>query len=477
MFRIFLFVFIFVSAHAQNIKNSVKKEKSLSPVQKTGATEEKIFRVYTESQFYISPKSYPDQGSTYVHIGGELKASKTYRYWFYDIQAQIQASLDNSKQHYLSIPKGNVGFQLQDIQFISKLDFIKVSVGRYKKKWSWIDHHWQMGLWNPQNLYDYFRPIDLGIIGSALTLNGDQWSFISFASGVFLPNQQPAVQNNLKGKIKSQSRWQTLPPSRLNMFNRTIDAYYWLEEPNRKNVLFQSSYLTRLFFGDFNDRWVSFCYGYKPINQIPFRVHSGLSIEDTSAKSFIHYHPLKHHLSAVESGLRLSSWTIYFGIVDERVKTVKLPENWIVPPVPNAVFASVSISRNLDITSLNHNTVRFSYLTSWFKGTNKSSLMEGDLESHPVSLDRFKMNEGFSVDWESTVLYKGRKKISSLFRYWYSVDQKGGWLSWNLSYYFNSKSWIYFECNILGTDDKDQNGFFKKYANNDRVSVGGQYEF
>ena len=434
------------------------------------------FKVYTDSRFYISPKSYPEQSKAYVNTGGGFYLNKTYQHWFYDIHTKMQISQDRSGQDYLSIPSFNIGFHIKDIHKISHLNFIAVSFGRYKKQWSWIDRYWNLGLWNPQNLYDYFHPFDLGITGSALTLKGDSWSLTNLVGGLFFPHQQPSMATNKKGEFQPQSRWHTPPSSSIWMFNQNIDAYYWMKKPYLQNVLLQSSYLTQLFFGDIEDRWVSASYAYKPINQIYFRVTSGFSIEKSSVNSFIHYHPLKHHLSSIESGFTLGSWKFYLGILDERVGVIHLPVNWIAPPVPNAIFASASTAKHFHSGFLKNQFIRLSYLTSWFRGIHNRTLIGGDLESM-IALDRFKMKEGFSLDWQAQFLYNKKQKLISLLQYWFSLDQRGGWLSWSLIYHFSPQTWMHFECNILGLESSSQDGFFGQYANNDRIAIGVRYGF
>ena len=493
MFR-FLFLMVLCSACFEGLskKKSLKnpQQRALSKKARPAAASspsldrEPFFKlspleVYIENHFYTSPPAFPKQASSYTNVVTDFQIEKSHRYWFYDAKLKAQASLDRSKEHYASIPSLNIGFQLKNVQLISKLDLISVSIGRYKKIWSWMDHDWQMGLFNPQNLYDRFRAEDLGIIGSALTLKGRYWSWTSLAGGVFLPNKEPPIdRRSEEGAFQSTSRWHVPPRSRVKLFNKTIDSYYWLKEPYRKNVLFQSSYLTQIFFGDRQEKWVSAVYAYKPLNQVHFRVRGGLSIEDASMQNEIHYHSLKHHLSLVEVGLKLGAWKIEFSVMDERVGKVNLPSNWLTPPVHSAIFTSIAASRKINLTPFSQNEVRASYLTSFFRSIEGHPLLGGDIES-TIALDRFKLKEGFSVQWRSSLFQKKKKKLLSFLTYWYSLDQKGGWLKWRVDYLFNSKIGMHLELNIIGADD-DKNhwaGFFAKYLNNDRLSIGGRYAF
>ena len=434
------------------------------------------FSVFMNSHFYISPKTYPQQGDTYVSAGARADIEKEYRYWFYDLSAAGQLALDKSDEHYFSLPSANIGYQLKGIGSFLNLNAIQVSLGRYNKSWSWMNDHWLLGLWNPQNLYDYFNPFNLGIVGSAVTLEGQGWSFTNFVGGVYFPHQQTSVIGNNAGRFESASRWARPPRDSVFMFNKDIDSYYWMEKPYLKNVLFQNSYLAYLLIGNLDNKWITVSFADKPLNQVYYRSRSGLSISDSSLKSFIHYQTLRHKLVSLELGAARDGWRAYFGAAAERIDPVNLPAVWLTPAIPNPFFASVSFSKEIKIPSMIVHFLGVSYLTSRIRGINNRTLIGGDLES-VMSLERFRMTEGFSFQWTARADFKKSRKIKSELMYWYSVDQKGGWLSWDLSFFFDKNSKAYMEVNILGSKDKSRKGFFSKYANNDRVSLGMQYGF
>lgn len=438
------------------------------------------FNFSAKGDRYISPKSYPDQLDQYLNIQSQITVNKEYKYIFYNTDIRMLISLDESEQYFVSVPYTNIGYKLEDIQTLSFLNSIHVSIGRYKKHWSWMDSYWELGLWNPRNVFDYFNPEELGIVGSVVTAKGDQWSLTSLIGGVFIPNEQSAMGKNKAGAFKSKSRWATPPASNLSILDKKLNSYYWVQEPYLTNVLFQGSYLFNAFLGNKKDKWISFSYAHKPLNQNFYRVKSGIKI-DESSKSFldnaIYHHSFKHRLVNVESGLKWNRWTVELGMMDEDLDPIDLPENWMVPNVPNGVFfTSASLSVDFSPTSWNKNVIRIAYLRSWIEENNNSSLIGGNIDTL-VSLMRFKLREGTAIDWDTRFSWGGMDKVHSFLRYWYAIDQKGGWLQWKLSYLFHSQLQFLLELIVIGSIEDERKGFFTWYGNNDRLSLKVQYGF
>lgn len=442
--------------------------------------EELSFNFSTRGDRYISPKSYPDQLDQYWNIQSQITVYKKYKYLFYDMDIKMVISLDESEQYFVSVPSINIGYKMEDIQTLPYFKSIYASIGRFKKNWSWIDRYWELGLWNPRNVFDYFNPEELGIMGSAVVFKGDQWSLTSLIGGLFLPNEQSALGQNKTGNFKSKSRWATPPASNLSILDKKLNSYYWIQEPYLTNVLFQGSYLFNVFLGDKKDKWLSFSYAHKPLNQNFYRVKSGIKIDESSKASLdnnIYHHSFKHRLVSVESGLKWNQWLIELGLMNEDLDPIDLPDNWLAPSVPNNVFfASIALSLDFSPADWNKNLVRMAYLRSWIKESPNSSLIGGNIDTL-VSLMRFKLRKGAAVDWNTHFSWSGKEKLHSFLRYWYAIDQKGGWLQWKLSYFFHSQLNILFELVVIGSDEDEKKGFFSWYGNNDRLSLKVQYGF
>ena len=147
-----MFRFLFLMVLCLSCLNGLSKKKSKKALSKKAKASPSLSRplsqkpffklspleVYIENHFYTSPPAFPKQKSSYTNVVADFQIDKNYRYWFYDAKMKAQASLDRSKEHYASIPSLNIGFQLKNVHLISKLDLISVSIGRYKKIWSWV---------------------------------------------------------------------------------------------------------------------------------------------------------------------------------------------------------------------------------------------------------------------------------------------------------------------------------------------------
>ena len=192
----------------------------------------------TQVNQYITDPSYSEQLYTYWIVSTQLKTERQYKYIYYDLDVQGTLSLDESQRHFLSIPQANFGYHLENITTVDFLKSFQVSLGRYKREWSWLDSYWELGLWNPRNLFDYFNPQELGMIGSAIIFKGKNWSLTNFIGGLFLPNEQADIGKNKAGSIESKSRWGTPPATNISILDKELDAYYWIQKPYLTGVIF-----------------------------------------------------------------------------------------------------------------------------------------------------------------------------------------------------------------------------------------------
>ena len=435
------------------------------------------FNFQTQSDWYISPKAYDEQLDHYWTVSSRMQSQQHHTYVYYDFDVQATISLDASQKYFISIPYANFGYHLREIQTVPFLDSFQFSLGRYKKRWSWLDNYWELGLWNPRNVFDYFNPMEMGVFGSAISFKHKNWSFTSFLGALFIPNEQSSFGDNKAGSIQSRSRWGTPPANQVSILDRELDAYYWIQNTYLTNILLQRSYNVNFTLGSQDSYWLSLSYAKKPLNNIFYRVKTGINISAASLDSSIYHHALNHQLMSVDIGFRWKEWSVYVGILDETLDRIELPQNWIIPSIPHtALFYSGSIARDLNWGKWNRNYIRLSFLSSWIKDQQYTSLIGGSVDSL-VSLKRLKMKNGFAVDWTTDFFWGKEQKVKSFLRYWYAFSDKGGWLQWKLSYFFDSQTGLLFECNILGSEDNYKNSFFTWFGNNDRLSLKVQYGF
>ena len=435
------------------------------------------FNFQTQADWYISPKAYSEQLNQYWIASSQIKTKQQYKYIYYDFNMTATISLDATQRYFFSIPYANFGYHLKDISTISFLKSFQASLGRYKKQWSWLDSYWELGLWNPRNLFDYFNPEELGMLGSTILFKGNYWSLTSFIGGLFLPNEQTSIGKNKAGSIESKSRWGTPPATNISILNKELDAYYWIQKTYLTGVIFQRNYNINFFLGDKEDKWLSLSYAQKPLNNIFYRIKSGISISGASLDSSIYHHALTHQLISIDTGFRWDDWSVYIGLLDETLDRINLPQNWIVPNIPHTIlFYSASIKRDINFVSWNQNSIRLSFLNSWTKQQQHISLIGGTIDSL-ISLKRLKIKSGWAMDWITNFKWSNKKEIKSFLRYWYDFSNKGGWLQWKLSYFISPQFWFLLECNVLGSENKMKENFFTWFGNNDRLSLKVQYGF
>ena len=435
--------------------------------------------IFTENQYYLSPTIRKEQTDLYSNMGFEMYGQEEKTNWIYELQINGRLSLDAQDSHYLTVPSAHIGWQLKDIPLRSYLNYIRVSLGRHINEWSLLDKKWHLGIWTPHNFYDPLRPIELGHFGSTITFGGKYWSLTNFVGGLFFPDERLSFDVTDSGEVFSSSRWVTVPNTNISFSEQDVFSAYIIEEPYLKNVLLQSTYMGNLLLGDRDNKWLSFSFAEKPLNQIFFRSRSGFSVPSEVFENTIYYHSVRHNLIALESGFKVEKWKLYLGVLNEQIDLVDLPANWLFPIVPNYFFASAGLSIEFNWGDSFSNFLDLSLLRGWLTNPNRSpsqDIIGEDIDSM-VYLERLKIRDGFSISWSSVFSPYGRKSAKFFIQYWYSFEQEGAWLTAQLSILFLKNLHLDLETDILGKRSQYNTGFLGQYGNNDRLIARMRYIF
>ena len=444
---------------------------------------------------YITDTDLESQLNHYMDVGLDFKYHGVFNgVWSYGAEIASQFSLDESRQNYVAVPDLFIGYKISNIW--SGYNF-NVVLGRHKKagrggvqnppapasapairersqisidSWSFMDEVWNMGLWQSRVNWDYLQPQQQGLIGSFFTVGKDNWLLTLFLSGLFLPDRGPSVDIR-EGKVQSASRWFVPPRSEFVVFSQRIEAFYWLEEPYLKNVILNDSVALRFRFGSAESQWFSLAYAYKPVNQIYFKIDGGFSIDQKAVSSVIHYQSFKHSLLSMDFGIKKNIFNFVFSLTQSAPQRPHLPENWIVPTLPQALFFGSYMEMDLrqyrlpvEIVGLNLLYSRFSDPEQERKQTTARRL-ELDL-----NINRFRLYKGFSLQAHSKRFYWKDQIFSLSVGYWYSLPEEGGWLNSSLDWQISPRLTLKGDMDILGANNKNS-GFFSSYKQNDRVRV------
>ena len=124
-------------------------------------------------------------------------------------------------------------------------DNSNISLGRKKYDWTELDRVWSLGLWQPRYAIDALRPEDQGLTGLFYDYKTENFQFLAFASGLFIPTMGPEVREE-DGAIKADNRWYR-PPSRQS---GKISISYKLNIGDQMELASQESYALKTRIGD-----------------------------------------------------------------------------------------------------------------------------------------------------------------------------------------------------------------------------------
>ena len=445
---------------------------------------------------YITSTTWENQLDHYMDIGGHFQKYGHFPSWFYGSEITSLFSLDKSRQNYLAVPDLFIGYHkafnhwkfnlilgqhkrisqpaTRDPSSQSGLSSQKSHI--VEEPWSDMDEMWHLGLWQGRINWDYLQPKQSGLTGAFFTIEKEPWLFSLFVSNLFFPENGPEVEIK-EGEVNSNSRWFIPPQSQFIAFNQRIDALYWLSTPYLKNIILNESIALRFRFGDRTKQWFSMAYGYKPINQIYFKIDSAFSIDKKAIENVIHYQPFRHSLISMDFGLKRSIFKTILSVTQEIPHRPKSPGEGLLPVLPNALFFSTHTALSLKKYKWLLESLQFNFIYSHFtlkKQTLSEQKLNLDLD---LNINRFKMHYGFVFSAKTRPLqWKSQTWVLAL-SYWYSIPEQGGWLNTTLQWELTPTLSLQTSIDILGVEKHQTKSFLNSYKQNDRIQAVVTYVF
>ncbi len=441
--------------------------------------------------YYLTPTSWKNQFDHYMNIDLNFKQEHHSHHWFSGSELEARFPMDKSYQNHLAVP--NVFMGWTNSFKGTRFNFI---FGRHKRTsppqvdstsspnetkgpaveepWSAMDELWNMGLWQGRINWDYFQPKQEGLTGMFFTLERPSWLFSLFLSGLFFPEPGPLVDIK-EGEISSHSRWFLPPQSEFVAFNQRIEALYWLNMPYLKNIIMNESMAFRLRFGDREKHWFSMAYGYKPINQVYFKIDSTFSIDKKAINNVIHYQPFRHSLVSMDFGMKKNIFHSILSITQEIIHRPPSPGEGLVPVLPNALFFSAHTALNFKKYMWPVESLSLDFIYSHFTPQKRDkSQQELDLD---LNTNRFKMHHGLAFSAKSRPFQWNQQALSLDLSYWYSIPEQGGWLNTAIKWQMSSSLSFSASMDIVGVDKPKVKSFFNSYKQNDRFQAKVNYVF
>ena len=484
----------------REFKQEPKQELKQEPKQKSRLES----KAELEWEHYTSP---PPAGSHQLrdYLSAKLDYKKDWQKGPFYLKGHVLARyfLDKSRELYFNIPElyGSYFYRFQ--KKIYSIETVKAAFGRKIKTWSFADEYWELGIWNPQNLWNPLRASWNGLIGSFVDINAARWSFSLFAGALYLPGSG-AKWTYHEGKIFSSSRWFSRPPEQVNILGRSLlDIRYHISHPYTLDLALQQSYIAslRLWAGSppwkrrSNGRlpektegnnpplrgnwslWARGSAGYKPVNSlaVALKEEEYLKIfpeegKDSQIRPRLTYRPAKQAALSADFGwdCKKLSAVLSFG----KSKRLRQKE----PSISGQKFKSLETNSD------------FSYVSAFLKGRifETQRLQAGYLKSwlqkkgaESAAGARRKIWHGLGFEWQREFFSKeGLKKGILSVKYRHSLLEKGGILSAQALFYpLPKKLYIAASWDTLGAGKAGKESFVGYFRANDYFGLRAGYVF
>ena len=409
-----------------------------------------------EWQHYTSAPSLETQLQDHLFVKWDQKTDFYLGSFYVDSHLQTEYALDRSEIFYFNIPELYFFYRhpLND-----SFHSIELIIGRKIKPWSLADKYWEMALWNPLSRWNPLHPVTNGLIGSFLTFNSRKWSVDFFVGPLHIPNLEAQfIEKN--SDIYSNSRWFYPPPDQADILGRDyIDIFYDIKYPYMFNIL-QPSYLLSFKTWSKNSEtyyWIKLSAASKPVNH-QFFARNKINLlkigREKNAKGNIDQIltslPVRQRLLSLEWGFDYNSFSSVFTLENTKMKEVdKSPPGWdFLNSRENLTYFSTLLKYNF----LTESFIQIGYLQSWFQ--NYNTTRDSRKEQAPSILERYKVLEGLSLDWQTKFLSPtGLPRILAL-NYRYSFLNEGAWLFIKALYYISPKFYSAVSFDILGAKNR-----------------------
>ena len=448
--------------------------------------------VSTGHTAYITPAELKNQRDHYTDLYLNFQKYGHFKPWFYGSEIKSRFSLDNSYQNHFTVPDLFMGYNggFNHWQF-------NLILGRHKRvsapahlanpdqssdssiyvveePWSAMDEIWQLGLWQGRVNWDYFQAQQQGLTGAFFTIEKKPWLFSLFLSPLFVPENGPSVEIK-EGEVRSSSRWFLPPQSQFISFSQRIDALYWLHKPYLKDIILNESIAVKFRFGDKTKQWFSMAYGYKPINQVYFKIDSAFSIDKKAIDNVLNYQPFRHSLISMDFGLKRGAFKTILSVTQEIPNRPKSPGKGLLPFLPNGLFFSAHTALNFKEYKWLLESLKINFIYSHFS-SKKTAVSEPQLNID-LNINRFKMHYGLALSAQSKPFEWKNQSLALALNYWYSIPEQGGWLNASLNWKITTTLSFQSSIDILGVENLKQNSFFNSYKQNDRINATVTYVF
>ena len=428
---------------------------------------------------YVAPPVIEERAQDYVFLNWDSELQVQKNKFDFDASLRIDYGFGNPALLYYDLPELFVRFDSEiSIPYVEYFDRIEVAVGRKVKQWSKADEYWDLGLWNSLTVWNPLYPEDNGLIGSFISLEGENVALDMFLGCCYIPNRTPPIKRYEDGKMISRSRW-TTPLYESVETESFADIRYLIRRPILSKLLFQESYIisftTKSSSNDFS-HFIKVFFGNKPANQVTLAFTADESFEIKAEEETVFklspgvvVIPIRNNILSGEVGVDYKSFSTTFTLENVSThRTYDVPEAWtLLNWTENFTYFSALLKYNLSKKQF----VRLGYIHSWFHNFSEKNSQSSSVISRARNL------RGLSFDWsfEYFSSYGLKRKLS--LNYQYSIPNEGGLLRINTIFHLTPKFFMTLSTNVLGSALLSRTYFLNVFRHNDYFSWSLNYDF
>lgn len=430
--------------------------------------EEPLSQVELKGSHYLSKPAAELQSQNYFSLFGHLHYEAQKNQFLFKVSGLGEVFSD--KSFYFNVPELYVSYayDLKDSLFLESL---KVYVGRHIKEWSRADRYWELGTWNPLNLWEPLYPIPNGLVGAFLDLKANFWLLEFYVGALHLPHTGPKREQDEKtGSISSPSRWAWIPPKEVILpagFKRDIDYLVGFV----KEKLIHDSYALSLkaWLPENKNIWLKGSFGYKQNNSVfltlntsdRYKVPASAKKESLIQLKGENHQVIQRTLTG-ELGIEYKDFSSLFSVSQNKVKLLKdLPENHVLVRSPiSHIYLSALAGYKIPL----YENIETNFQMAYLHSLNKKKTWTKAREKH------HKLFRGFRFDLTTQILSATGLKRDFSLKFWLSPEKWENLFSLDALMHILPSLYVAGRVNILTGEKNNDESFFSEFQSNDSVS-------
>lgn len=436
----------------------------------------------TDGLVKMEASDYPSPIPGKPHLDQSLLASTR-------LKANTETESSNAKIDFIAesyLDWGVSQYSVQELYWGYNHDSSvnQTTVGRKLEYWSQTDQDWQLGIWQPESLFDSLRPVDQGLTGVFSKLKYGKFESLAFISPIFIPTMGPEVKEE-DGSLVSDSRWHQSPSSHFILFGKQRKIVYSLNVPDVWDLVQKPGIGYRARWGgDEPGFWVSGNLGYKPMNSLLLKYDQKLgSSEEGEDTGSAPLYPIVgyHFVGGADVGYKLEKSNFALSYLEDAPQPIDQNEDdpFIVQRPTGMKAYSAHADTEVNLAGFAEPVV----LAVGYLLINGGTYEDFDAKGKSygaVFSQRFHFNHAASLQAQfSTVLF--RKKLISKFKYLREFDQRGMVGTGEFHFFPITDLALTVGADVLGVDNPSVEGsddrFLNQFRANDRVYGGVSYVF